>query len=142
MASKADFTDDEFATLQRGATGAGFLVSISDRSFWDTFKESGSLAKHLATAHTSSPSELIRDIAHAHGSGFGVTASPGEVEQGTLEALRTSVTLLQAKAPDDLDAYRALVLDLATSVAAAAKGGDDAEATAIAKIRDALGADA
>jgi hypothetical protein len=47
--------------------------------------------------------------------------------------------LLQAKAPGELEAYRAFVLDLARSVAAAAHGGDEAEAAAIAKIEDALG---
>jgi hypothetical protein len=139
MATKADFTEDEFATLQRGATGAGFLVSMADRSFWDTFKESGSLAKHLAQAHTESPSPLIRDIAHAHGTGFKKTASPGEVEEGTVAALTESVALLTAKSPDDVEPYRALVLDLATSVAAAADGGEAAEAAAIAKIKAALG---
>jgi len=139
MATKADFTEDEFATLQRGATGSGFLVSMADRSFWDTFKESGSLAKHLAAAHTESPNPLIRDIAHAKGTGFKTTAKPGEVEEGTIAALKDSITLLQAKSPDDVEPYRALVLDLATSVAAAAKGGDEAEAAAIAKVRAALG---
>jgi hypothetical protein len=48
------------------------------------------------------------------------------------------VKLLQAKAPDELDAYRSFVLDLARSVAAAAPGGDEAEAGAVAKIEAAL----
>ena len=46
--------------------------------------------------------------------------------------------LLQAKAPDELAAYRCFVLDLAHSVAAAANGGDEAESAAIAKIEGAL----
>ena len=46
---------------------------------------------------------------------------------------------LQAKAPDELDAYRTFVLALAHSVAAAAPGGDAAEGGAIAKIEAALG---
>jgi hypothetical protein len=82
----------------------------------------------------------LRRIAEGHGTGFGVTASSDEVESGTLEALRSSVQLLQSKAPDELEAYRAFVLDVARSVAAAAPGGDEAEAGTIAKIEGALGA--
>ena len=46
MAGKPDFTDEEWEDLRKGATGAGLLVSVSDRSFFDTFKEASSLAKH------------------------------------------------------------------------------------------------
>jgi hypothetical protein len=49
------------------------------------------------------------------------------------------VQLLQSKAPDELEAYRSFVLELARSVAAAAPGGDQAEAGSIAKIESALG---
>ena len=131
--------DSEIETLRLGAMGSGLLVTVSDRSFFDTFKEAGALAKHVATAHEKSDSELVRRIAQGHSTGFGVTTPVEEVESRTLEALRSSVKLLQAKAPDELEAYRAFVLDLARSVAAAAHGGDDAEAAAIAKIEDALG---
>jgi len=139
VATKADFTEDEWATLQRGLTGSGFWVAMSDRGFFDTFKESGALAKHLAQAHTSSPSALVRDIAKARGTGFGVSASPDEVATGTVDALRTSVTLLSSKAPDALEDYRAAVLDVANAVSAAAKGGDEVEAAVISKVREALG---
>jgi hypothetical protein len=140
MATKTDFTEDEWATLQRGVTGSGFLVSMSDRGFFDTFKESGAIAKHLSAAHTNSPSALVRDIAKAHGTGFGLTSKPDEVEAGTLEALRASVALLTAKSPDDVDAYRSLVVAVAESVSKAAKGGDEVEAATIARIREAVGA--
>src|SRR5262245_42807923 len=33
MATKADFTEDEWKALQRGVTGAGMLVSVSDTDF-------------------------------------------------------------------------------------------------------------
>ena len=42
---------------------------------------------------------------------------------------------LEAKSPDDVPAYKALVLDVAESVAAAAKGVSAAENTALDKIR-------
>jgi tellurite resistance protein len=140
MAGKADFTEQEWEQLHKGVTGAGLLVSVSDRSFFDTFKEAGALAKHLAEARKSSDSELIRQLAEERGTGFGITASPDEVERATLEALRTAITTLESKAPEDAVAYRQFVLDVAGSVASAAGGGDDNERAATEKIREALGA--
>jgi hypothetical protein len=67
-----------------------------------------------------------------------MTSSPEEVEQSTTEALRNGVAALNAKAPDDVAAYRALVLDVSESVAAAAKGVSPAENAALDKIRAAL----
>jgi hypothetical protein len=62
------------------------------------------------------------------------------VEVKTLAALESSVATLTAKAPGELDAYRALVLEIATSVSEAAGGGDRVEAQAIDKIKAAVGA--
>jgi len=67
MATKDDFTAEEWEALQKGITGAGMLVAISDRGFFDTFKEANALAKHLAQAHTKSDSALMRELATAHG---------------------------------------------------------------------------
>ena len=39
MATKADFTEQEWDALRKGITGAGMLVSLSDRDFTDTFGE-------------------------------------------------------------------------------------------------------
>jgi hypothetical protein len=131
-------TETDIDTLRRGAMGAGLLVSVSDRGFFDTFKEAGTLAKHVAGARSGSDSAVVRQIAEGRGVGFGVTSSPTEIESGTLDALRAAVALLQQKAPDEVEAYRAFVLDLARSVASAAPGGDEAEAATVSKIEAAL----
>jgi hypothetical protein len=140
MAGKSDFSEAEWKTLQKGVTGAGMLVATSDRSFFDSFKEAGALAEHLAAARRETDSQLVREAAETKGTGFGFTDSPQEVEAETLDALRSTVTLLSAKAPDELDAYRGFVLVVARSVSEAAGGGDAPEAAAIAKIGEALGA--
>lgn len=132
-------SENEIEILRKGATGAGLLVSVSDRGFFDTFKEAGVLAKHLAAARGSSESPVVKEVAAGRSLGFGVTSSPAEIESGTVDALRAAVTLLNEKAPAELAAYRSFVLDLARSVAAAAPGGDDSETGAIAKIEAALG---
>lgn len=132
------YTDDEIEMLRKGAMGAGMLVAVSDRSFFDSFKEAGALAKHLASARKSE-SSLIKRVAEGRGTGFGLTDSPAEIEAETLEALKSARELLESRAPDELEGYRTFVLEVATSVSAAAGGGDEAEAAATAKIRSALG---
>jgi hypothetical protein len=96
MATKADFTQEEWEAMQKGITGAGTLVAISDRSFFDTFKEANALAKHLRDARAENDNPLIRELAGAHGSPFGVTASPEEVKQGTVDSLHAAVAALEA----------------------------------------------
>jgi hypothetical protein len=138
MAKKVDFTAEEWESLQKGLVGAGLLVSLSDRSFFDTFKEAGALGKHVARAKQSSSSELVRELADLHGTPFGLTTSPDRVESETLTALQTAKTTLELKAPEDLDAYRAFVVEIARSVADAAGGGEAAETGAIEKVRSAV----
>jgi hypothetical protein len=140
MATKADFTDEEWKAMQSGVTGAGLLVATVDRGFFDSFKEASALAHHLGAAHERSDSPLIRELAAGHDRPFGVTASPAEIEQSTMTALQQGVAALEAKSPQDLAAYRALVLDVAESVAAAAKGVSAQENSALDRIRSALGA--
>src|SRR2546425_11671187 len=127
MAKKSDFTEQEWESLHKGVLGAGLLVSLSDKSFFDSFKEAGALAKHVAAAKQSNTSALVRELADVKGTGFGLTASPDKVEQETLEALRSAKTTLEAKAPEELEPYRQFVVEVAQSVANAAGGGDAAE---------------
>jgi hypothetical protein len=140
MAGKADFTTEEWEGLQKGVTGAAMLVSLADRGFFDTFKEVGALAKHLADARSKSTSPLVKEVAEVRGTGFGFTSSPQEFETETIQALRSSMSTLAAKAPGDAQAYREFVLDVAQSVAAAVDETATAESDAIDKIKAALGA--
>jgi hypothetical protein len=138
MATKADFTDEEWESLQKGVTGAGLLVSLSDRSFFDSFKEAGALGKHIAQAKQSNSSALVRELADIHGTGFGLTSSPDTVETETLAALQSAKATLESKAPDELESYRQFVVEVAQSVADAAGGGETDEGGAIEKINSAL----
>ena len=141
MATKADFTEDEWKAMESGVAGAGTYVATVDRGFFDTFKEASALAHHLRDAHERSDSALIRDLATSHDRPFGLTASPDEMERSTVAALETAVAALTAKAPEELPAYKQLVLDVAQSVAEAAKGVSPQENSALDRIRAALGAD-
>lgn len=138
MAGKADFTSEEWEALQRGVTGAGMLVSTAHRGFTESFGEAKAIAADLGK-HRDSPSELVRELASQHGTGFGAVASPKEV-QGTIDALAGAVATLTQKAPDEVEPYRALVLDVATAAAEAKGGVATEEAAAIEQITAALGA--
>ena len=55
MATKADFTEEEWESLHKGLTGAGMMVSASDPGFMDSFGEASALAKHLAQREPEQP---------------------------------------------------------------------------------------
>jgi hypothetical protein len=140
MAGKADFTEDEWDALQKGVTGSGMLVSVAHRDFTDSFGEAKAIAKDLA-ANRENASQLVprarRDARHGLRPRC---ASPTEVNEGTMAALATAVATLTAKAPDELEAYKAFVLEVANAVAEAKGGVQEEETAAIAKITAALGA--
>lgn len=125
--------------MQEGIAGAGLFVALVDRGFFDSFKEANALAHHLRDAHEHNDSVLIRDLSTGHDRPFGMTSSPEEVEQSTVATIKQAVAVLEAKSPEDLAAYRQLVLEVAQSVAEAAKGVSPQENEALDHIRAALG---
>jgi hypothetical protein len=139
MATRADFTDEEWKAMQEGIAGAGMYVATVDRGFFDSFKEASALAHHLREAHEHSDSVLIRALATGHDRPFGMTSSPAEIEQSTVATVQQAVAALEAKSPEDLPAYRKLVVEVAESVAEAAKGVSPQENQALDHIRAAVG---
>jgi hypothetical protein len=140
MASKADFTEDEWKAMQKGVTGAGMLVSVGDRDFTDSFGEVSALAKALRAQREQGASELVRELANTRGTGFGMTASVQEVESETLASLRSATETLAAKAPDEAENYRRLVLGIAEAVGEAKGGLSAEEAGVLEKVKEALNA--
>ena len=70
-----------------------------------------------------------------------MTASTDKVEAETFASLQTALETLQAKAPDDVESYRQLVVGVAEHVANAKGGGTSpTEAATIEKIKEAVGA--
>ena len=139
MATKADFTEPEWHALENGVSGSAMLVSLSDRDLSDTFGEVGAMAKYLAGQQVAASSELVRALAKTHGTGFGLTTSPERMRDETMEAVRSSVATLEAKAPTEVEPFRQLVLGAAETVAGAKGGGQGpAEAAVIEQIRESL----
>jgi tellurite resistance protein len=138
MATKTDFTETEWTALQRGVTGSAMLVSLADRDFTDTFGEVGAMTKFLQGQQVAAPSELIREVAKTHSTGFGITTSPQNLRAETMAALQAAIAALNAKSPDDLDAYRQTVLGVAQAVADAKGGVTPVETAMLEEIRKAV----
>jgi len=139
MVTKADFTKDEWDTLERGLTGTGMLVSVADPGVMDSFGESSALAKYLASQRAAGATELMRELGGTRGTGFGLTTNADEVRAGTILALQSAVAILTAKAPEELEPYRQMVVGVATAVAEAKKGVSPPEDAVISAVKDALG---
>ena len=140
MARRTDFDDAEWAALRKGIVGTGMLVSLSDRDFTDTFGEVGAMAKYLAGQEMAASSELVRELARDRSRPFGLTDPPENIRNETVASLRESIARLADKSPDDLEAYKAVVLGVADAVAAAKGGGVSAvESEMIGEVRAALG---
>lgn len=85
-------------------------------------------------------SELVRELARDRSRPFGLTDPPEKVRNETAASLRESIARLADKSPDDLEAYKAVVLGVADAVAAAKGGGVSAvESEMIGEVRAALG---
>jgi hypothetical protein len=149
MAGKGTFTPEEWATMQRAVVGAPLLVAVCDGGTADLRKELQAIAERLADARAGHGSELVHelaDIRDAH-TGFNGRMRAAEVEGPALEALRAATAAVATRAPDELDSFRAFVLDLAKAAAAAARSGpfaltgprvSEAEAAAVDRIRAAI----
>jgi hypothetical protein len=102
MAGKTDFTEAEWQTLEKGVTGAAMLVAAADPNFFDSFKEVGTMAGHLAEARQKSSSQLIRTWARQHNR-FRF-ARRRSARNGALRACDVRAS------PDETEAYSAFVL--------------------------------
>jgi hypothetical protein len=140
VATKDQFTEQEWDQLKRGVMGAALWVSVSDPGLFESFKEASTAARHMAQGRQSQ-SELVRELAQERPGGFGIGTSPQELEEQTLAALRDAVAAVRSKAPQEEDRYRQFVLDVARSVAEAAEGVSAGESGALERIRSALGTD-
>jgi hypothetical protein len=128
-----DFTDQDKGVVRDAALGALALVSRADPGFFAMFKESVAGSKAIAAAPAG-----LRELLTAGGM---PTPPQGDAEQVTasvMDKLRSAVALLQAKAPDQVEPFRSVVLEACDAVANASKGVDPAEATVIDQVRTAL----
>jgi hypothetical protein len=139
MATKADFSGDEWKQLHLGVSGAGMLVSMADRDVSDSFGEATALAKYLAGQAVAAPTQLMREIAGVHSTGFGLFATPAKVHDETMAAIPAALATLMTKAPEEIGPYRDLALGAAEAAANAKGGVKPGEQAVIDQLRAALG---
>ena len=122
------FTDAEHRTLRSAAMLASAWVSRAEKGMFDSIKESFAASKAIA----GSPPEVAALVGKG---GFPEMpkGTPADVEARTLALLGEAASLLQAKAPQLVDGYRARVLHSCRDAAAAADDTSPNETAVIAK---------
>ena len=140
MATKADFTEVEWQTLEWAVTDTMAYLSMADPGFWDMFKEASGAAHYIAGVKASSESALVRDLAGEIKTkrDKAVTGNPTDVSGEVIDRVDEAVKIVSGKAPDDVDAFKSFVIGVAKATAEAAKGTGPTEAAAIAKLEAAL----
>jgi hypothetical protein len=147
MTTKADFTPDEWTLVQEGPPSAGMIVITAQRG--GMLRETVSMAKAYAEARQHhGQSEFLDEL---------VAANPkldhtryhslDELKEHSLAHIRDAVALLDGKVTaQELDEYKAFIVNLADRVAHAHRergdvedGVSQAERDATAAIAQALG---
>ena len=145
MASRTDFTPEEWHLILEAPPSAGMIVVTAQRG--GSFRETIAMAKAYAEARQQhGKSELLDDIVaakperdHTHYHSF------EELKEQGLRHLRESVGLLTTKVtPEEVEEYRRFIVTLSQKVAAAHREHgqevSEAEQTAINDITEALNA--
>jgi hypothetical protein len=126
MTGKAAFTDEEWDLLREAPGNAGMLVVTADGG--GTFRETFALARAYADARKQhGASELLDELVAAGPKRGPRFHSTEELREQALGGLRDAAALLKSKAtPEDLEGYRAFVLELGQRVAEAHHEGGEA----------------
>jgi hypothetical protein len=150
MTSKADFNAEEWATVVEGPLYAGMRVATADRG--GTFRESLALGRAYKDAREAhGDSGLLDELVKSPPSidPDRIREAGGDIAAVASERLREAMGILEAKAPEEGDAYKRFVMTVAQAVAGAHKEGgvlgiggkpvSDAENLALDEISTALG---
>jgi hypothetical protein len=145
MTAKADFTEEEWNTVREGPAAAGLIVLMAHGG--GSFRETWALAKTYTEAQKQPGASALIDEIASERPDVERYRSAEEQEQHGLAGLREAVGLLEQKAtPDEVEAYRAFVLEVAKRVAKAHEEEGEpvspAEEAAIAKVASSLGSTA
>jgi hypothetical protein len=142
MTGKAAFTEEEWDLLREAPSTAGMFVVTAESG--GTFRETFALARAYADARKQhGASEFLDELVAAgpkRGSRF---HSNDELREQALTDLRNAASLLRSKAtPEDMEGYKAFVLELARRVAEAHHEGGQAvsehEQAALGEIESSL----
>lgn len=141
MATKSDFTAEEWQILTWAVADAQRYVSDAHRGFLESFREAGAAEEFVDAVLLDPEAGLMRELAGDVGIARDpeLKARPKAVAEVATARLREAVAILQAKAPEEMSGYGEMVLGLAKSTGAAVGGVSAEEADALADIAAALG---
>lgn len=141
MATKSDFTDEQWQELRFSVQDAMAFVAFSNGAkFWETIKEATATAKYIGTQGKESQSTLVRDLASAGGTKHEKLnpSDAAEFEKQVTDTLAAASKVVADTAPDELAAYKAFILGVADAAAEASGDVDAKEQSAIDTIKGAL----
>jgi hypothetical protein len=143
MATKADFTLDEWRVLLEGPASAGVMVMAAERG--GTFRETRSIREAYEEARQQHRQSALLDeiVSTKPHLGHARFQSYEELSDHALQQLREATALLKAKSSEqELAEYRGFVVSLAERVAGAyTEGGEpvsEGERSAIDLIEEAM----
>ncbi|WP_427383455.1 hypothetical protein [Janibacter sp. G56] len=125
-------TEDEQKTVRSAAVRAGALVAQAEPGFFDTFKESFAASKAVKAAPPEIQQLMVGGMPEMPSGG------KDEAKARTLELISQAVAVLTQKAPTLVEGYKAVVLQSAKDVAAAADDTSANETAVIGEIERAL----
>jgi hypothetical protein len=139
MATKTDFTPEQWEALSFAVTDTMLYVTIANGAhFWESMGETTAAAKYLIDQAKTSNSTFVRDLATDAGHHRDKTVKAGDMEPVTLDRVAFALSMVNQIAPDEAEAFKALVLGVACATAEAKDGVDEAETNAIDKVKSAL----
>lgn len=136
MATKTDFTEQEWKDLSEGPTGLVLWVASIDPGFLDRVKESWAASQAVVKGATT---PLQRELAKPAKPDF-ATGTLDQQRDGVIGALTRSIAVLKAKAPEEVEPYKTWIESIGKAVAEAADGTTPGEAEALAAVTAALAA--
>ena len=145
MTAKTDFTEEEWNLVREGPPAAGILVLTAQGG--GSFRETWALAKSYAEARKQPGQSTLIDEIASEKPDVERYGAPEEQERQGLMRLGEAIAVLEQKAtPEEVEEYRAFVLDVARKVAEAHEEEGQpisaAEQAAIDKVASTLGTSA
>jgi hypothetical protein len=142
MATKSDFTEEQWNSLAFAIEDAVMLVSVANGAhFFESISEVTASARFMADQAKASNSTLVRDLATGLGMHRDKTLPRDlqAMEPAVLQRVTDASKIVADVALDELPAFKEFLLGSADAAAEAKNGVDSAEASAIEKITAALG---
>lgn len=123
MAGRADFTDEEWASLAHAQLATGYLAASAEGGRRHFVDEMFAAFEVLRDRSVEADSQLVREVSGAHSGTQPLDQWQAEGEQRLLADIAAAVALVEARAPAEAEAFRDHLVSLAEQTAAASKVG-------------------